>query len=81
MMSTSDPKTQAEDQFAIWTFSGSTLDPYGTDASLVAAALAAANGFNGQGFEILTPTDGTYGQEFIIKTPEPPTKGSCSRLG
>jgi hypothetical protein len=69
-----DPGSQlqdAEDQFAIWSFSGGP-DPYGTNSAIIAAALAAvqATGFSGAGFEILTPT-GSYGQEFIINTPEP----------
>lgn len=65
MMSASTQLQQAKDQFAIWSFSGGP-NPYGTNSSLVAAALAAVNaGFSGQGFTILTPT-GTKGQEFLI---------------
>jgi hypothetical protein len=65
MMSASTQLQQAKDQFAIWSFTGGP-NPYGTNSSLVAAALAAVNaGFSGQGFTILTPT-GTKGQEFLI---------------
>ena len=70
MMGSTSQLQQAEDQYAIWSFTGGP-DPYGTDSSIVAAALAAVQaGFSGQGFEILTPT-GSTGQEFIIQTPEP----------
>ena len=65
MMSASTQLQQAKDQFAIWSFTGGP-NPYGTNSSLAAAALAAVNaGFSGQGFTILTPT-GTKGQEFLI---------------
>ena len=65
MMGASTQLQQAKDQFAIWSFTGGP-NPYGTNSSLVAAALAAVNaGFSGQGFTILTPT-GTKGQEFLI---------------
>lgn len=62
---------KAEDQFAIWSLTGGP-DPYGTDGSIVPAAIAAvqATGFNGAGSEILTPT-GSTGQEFLVNTPEP----------
>ena len=70
MMSTTSQMKQAEDQYAIWSFTGGP-NPYGTNSSLVAAALAAVQGgFTGQGFEILTPT-GSFGQEFLIFVPEP----------
>jgi PEP-CTERM motif len=73
MMGTSDQTLQAEYQYAIWWLSDTSApDPFGTDSALVADALAAVNGeFTGQGFVILTPTTGSYGQEFMIKTPEP----------
>lgn len=65
MMGSSSQLQQAKDQFAIWSFSGGP-NPYGTNSSLAAAALAAVNGgFSGQGFTILTPT-GSKGQEFLI---------------
>lgn len=60
------------DQYAIWSFTGGP-NPYGTNSTLVAAALAAVQGgFSGQGWEILTPT-GSAGQEFLIfvGVPEP----------
>jgi hypothetical protein len=70
VMSTTNQRQQAEDQYAIWSFTGGP-NPYGTNSSLVAAALAAVQGgFTGQGFEILTPT-GSLGQEFLIFVPEP----------
>jgi hypothetical protein len=65
MMSTNNQLQQAKDQFAIWSFTGGP-NPYGTNSSLVAAALTAVNGgFTGQGFQILTPT-GSLGQEFLV---------------
>jgi hypothetical protein len=65
MMGASTQLQQAKDQFAIWSFTGGP-NPYGTNSSIVAAALAAVNaGFTGQGFTILTPT-GSKGQEFLI---------------
>ncbi len=70
MMGTSNQTQQAEDQYAIWSITGGP-DPFGTDAELIADALAAVEGgYTGQGFEILTPT-GDTGQEFLISTPEP----------
>jgi hypothetical protein len=70
MMSTNNQLNQSEDQYAIWSFSGGP-NPYGTNSSLVAAALAAVQGgFTGQGWEILTPT-GSLGQEFLIDVAEP----------
>jgi hypothetical protein len=69
-MGTSDEAKQARDQFAIWSFTGGP-NPFGTDGAFAAAALAAVQGgFTGRGFEILTPT-GSYGQEFLVSTPEP----------
>jgi hypothetical protein len=71
MSSTSNQLQQAKDQFAIWSLTGGP-NPYGTNSSLIAAALNAVNaGFTGQGFQILTPT-GSTGQEFLIfSVPEP----------
>jgi hypothetical protein len=70
MMGTKDQLQIAKDQFAIWSLTGGP-DPYGTDAKIVAAALAAVKaGFSGKGWEILTPT-GNTGQEFLIFVPEP----------
>jgi hypothetical protein len=65
MMSSSNPLQIAKDQYAIWSFTGGP-NPYGTNASILAAALAAVQaGFTGQGWQILTPT-GSQGQEFLI---------------
>src|SRR5690242_19903708 len=72
MMSTTSQLQQAMDQYAIWSFTGGP-NPYGSNSSLVAAALAAVQGgFSGQGWEILTPT-GSAGQEFLVfvGVPEP----------
>jgi len=72
MMSTTSQLQKAMDQYAIWSFTGGP-NPYGTNSTLVASALAAVQGgFSGQGWEILTPT-GSAGQEFLIfvGVPEP----------
>lgn len=70
MLGTSNQVFQAEDQYAVWSFTGGP-NPYGTNGTLVAAALAAVQGgFSGQGWEILTPT-GSAGQEFLIFVSEP----------
>lgn len=71
----SNPQLAAEYQWAIWSLTGGP-DPYGTNAQLVAAALAAVNGgFTINNWLILTPT-GSYGQEFMTvgnPVPEPST--------
>src|SRR5215467_10445938 len=72
MMSATTQAQKAMDQYAIWSFTGGP-NPYGTNSSLVAAALAAVQGgFTGAGWEILSPT-GSAGQEFLIfvGVPEP----------
>lgn len=72
MMSTTSQLQKAMDQYAIWSFSGGP-NPYGSNSTLVAAALAAVQGgFTGTGWEILSPT-GSAGQEFLIfvGVPEP----------
>jgi hypothetical protein len=70
MMTATTQLQKAMDQYAIWSFTGGP-NPYGTNSTLVAAALAAVQGgFSGQGWEILTPT-GSAGQEFLIFVPEP----------
>jgi hypothetical protein len=69
----------AADQWAIWSLSGGASDdPYtgATDSAsylLGQAQTAVADGFTGQGWEILTPDNaaGGYGQEFMVYTPEP----------
>lgn len=69
-MAAKDQLQKAMDQYAVWSFTGGP-NPYGSNATLVAAALAAVKGgFTGQGWEILTPT-GTAGQEFLVFVPEP----------
>lgn len=79
MMGTSNQTAQAADQWAIWSLTGGAAeDPFATTpgqyntATLLTDAQTAVNdGFTGQGFEILTPDVGQYGQEFMISTPEP----------
>src|SRR6266852_5266706 len=72
MMGTTNQLQIANDQYAIWSFTGGP-NPYGTNSALVAAALTAVKaGFTGQGWAILTPT-GSLGQEFLIMMPEPAT--------
>ena len=64
----------AQDQFAIWSFTGGP-DPYGTNATLLAAAQAAVTGgFTVTGWQILSPAPlGSGGQEFLVATPESPS--------
>jgi len=72
MMSTTSQLQKAMDQYAIWSLTGGP-NPYGTNNTLIAAALSAVQGgFSGQGWEVLTPTGGA-GQEFLIfvGVPEP----------
>lgn len=72
MMSTTSQLQKAMDQYAIWSFSGGP-NPYGSNGTLVAAALAAVQGgFTGTGWEVLSPT-GSAGQEFLmfVGVPEP----------
>ena len=72
MMSATTQLQKAQDQYAIWSFSGGP-NPYGTNNSIVAAALAAVQGgFSGAGWEILSPT-GSAGPEFLVfvGVPEP----------
>jgi hypothetical protein len=69
MMGTSNQTLQAEYQFAIWSLTGGP-NPFGTNSTLIADAVAALGTFSGQGWEILTPT-GSTGQEFLVYTPEP----------
>lgn len=67
---TTDQSTQAEFQWAVWSFSGGG-NPYGTNSQWITlASTAVADGFSDNSWEILTPT-GNYGQEFVVKTPEP----------
>jgi hypothetical protein len=67
---TTNQTTQAELQWAVWSFSGGG-NPYGTNSNLITlASNAVAAGFTDNSWEILTPT-GNYGQEFVVKTPEP----------
>ena len=77
MQSTSNQSSQAADQWAIWSLSGgASLDPFTGPTNSAAVLLSnAKNAVNGgwtaQGFEILTPDAGQYGQEFLVKVPEP----------
>lgn len=67
-----DITTAAQYQWAIWSFTGGS-DPYQTNSGLLSAAQAAVNNnFSVSGWEILTPSSGQTGQEFIVVgTPEP----------
>ncbi|HKW64971.1 MAG TPA: PEP-CTERM sorting domain-containing protein [Candidatus Acidoferrum sp.] len=72
MMSSTSQLQKAMDQYAIWSLSGGP-NPYGSNSTLIAAALAAVQGgFTGAGWEILSPT-GSAGQEFLVfvGVPEP----------
>jgi hypothetical protein len=74
MGQTSDQTTLAQDQWAIWSYTDGGYDPYGSLNALgiiLDAELHIAGGFNGAGWNILTPNNGTYGQEFMVNTPEP----------
>lgn len=65
--------TAAEDEWAIWSFTGG-LNPYNTNAQLLSEAqLAVQNGFTAANMEILTPAQGQIGQELmvVVATPEP----------
>ncbi len=72
----------AADQWAIWALSaGSVPIPAAYDGTTgplsvsfldAEAGTAVAGGYNGSGWEILTPT-GSTGQEFLVATPEPST--------
>ena len=73
-MSQSTDQTQiAEDQWAIWSFTDGGYDPYGASnlASIISGAESNLGSFNPSGWEILTPDNGTYGQEFMVFVPEP----------
>jgi PEP-CTERM motif len=72
MGQTTNQTTLAEDQWAIWSFTGG-YDPYGPAnlAWILSNAESNLSSFNPTGWEILTPDDGTYGQEFMVYTPEP----------
>jgi hypothetical protein len=67
-----DITTAAEDQWAIWSFTGGG-DPYGTNASLLASAQSAVGGgFSVSDWQILTADAGQTGQEFLVTSvPEP----------
>ena len=76
MMGTSNQTTQAADQWANWSLTGgASQDPFtgpnSAAALLTDAQNAVSGGWTAQGFEILTPDVGQYGQEFMIQTPEP----------
>ena len=73
-LAANDVNLAAQDQWAIWSFSGG-LDPYGTDATLLAEAQAAvSSNFTVTNWEILTPVAGQRGQEFLaLPVPEPGT--------
>lgn len=59
---------KAQIQWAIWSFTGGNSPYFGADALMGDALSAVLKGFNGDGWEILTPT-GSYGQEFLVADP------------
>lgn len=77
MESTSNQSAQAADQWAIWSLSGgASQDPFTGPTNnagflLTQASNAVNGGWTAQGFEILTPDKGQYGQEFLVQVPEP----------
>jgi hypothetical protein len=73
-LNANDISAAAQDEWAIWSFTGG-LDPYGTNSTLLGKAqLAVQAGFSVSGWEILTPDAGQRGQEVIVvPTPEPST--------
>jgi PEP-CTERM motif-containing protein len=76
MTTDSNQSDDAAYQWAIWSLTGGT-DPITSGpwdaSSLIGDAESAIKygGYTGSGWEILTPDNGQYGQEFMIKTPEP----------
>jgi hypothetical protein len=70
---TTDQTTKAEDQWAVWSVTDGGYDPYGAAslASILTNAESNLSSFNPAGWDILTPDDGAYGQEFMVYTPEP----------
>lgn len=70
MMDTTDQNAQAQDQWAIWSLTGGH-DAYGASTLLADASSAVSSGWTAQNMEILTPAPSSYGQEFIVTTPEP----------
>jgi hypothetical protein len=77
MEGTSNQSAQAADQWAIWSLSGgASQDPFTGPTNnatylLTQAQNAVNGGWTAQGFEILTPGKGQYGQEFLVQVPEP----------
>jgi PEP-CTERM motif len=73
MSQTTDQTQLAEYQWAIWSYTDGGTDPYGASnlASIISGAQAGLGTFNPAGWEILTPDNGTYGQEFMYYVPEP----------
>jgi hypothetical protein len=77
MEGTTNQSAQAADQWAIWSLSGgASQDPFTGPTSnatylLTQASNAVNGGWTAQGFEILTPDKGQYGQEFLVQVPEP----------
>ena len=70
----SNQTVQAELQWTIWSLSGlgGTTNPYPSWTTYFANNAAANYGSVTGGWEILTPNPkGSYGQEFIVRTPEP----------
>jgi len=77
MTQDSNQGDQAAYQWAIWSLTGGndpiTSGPWDASNLIGDADLAIGEGYNGAGWEILTPDVGQYGQEFMVQTPEPST--------
>jgi hypothetical protein len=73
MSETTDQNQIAQDQWAIWSYTDGGVDPYGSASltNVINGAKAGLSTFNPTGWEILTPDNGTYGQEFMYYVPEP----------
>jgi hypothetical protein len=71
MMGITDHGLKAEYQFAIWSFTGGSLDATGNTLLQNALNAVTKDGFTGQGWQILSPLKGSIGQEFLIPVPEP----------
>jgi hypothetical protein len=68
MDATTNQSEKAQLQWAVWTFSGGHSPYFGTDALIGDALTAVLWGYQGNGWEILTPI-GSYGQEFLVAAP------------
>jgi hypothetical protein len=72
MLGTSGQNTKAEYQWATWSLSGDDWNNAVGNVTITDAL--------DQAWEVLTPT-GSYGQEFLVKTPEPLLGYCCLARG